>query len=156
MLRLKNSGGSKTDGEHGDIVLLAEGLRGGSDLCGGTAADGAGTFEPEELASRVARFENAIGEEGEAVLGLKVEDGLGVLRRAGDAEREAGFNGDLGAVPVGARWPALEKASSPLGYMRTQRQVTKPVSWDSSNCWFRAVRSAAGERRCWLGCGWRR
>ena len=115
MLRLKNSGGSKTDGEHGDIVLLAEGLCGGSDLCGGTAADRAGTFEPEELASRVARFENAIGEESETVLGLKVEDGLGVLCATGDPEWEAGFHGDLGAVPVGGEMAGIGEGEFPVG-----------------------------------------
>ena len=99
-LRLKSSGGSETDGEHRDIVLLAEGFRHGSDLCGGTAAEVASTFEAEELAARVAGFEDAIGEKGDVVLGIKAEDGLGVLRRAVDAEREAGFNGNLGAVEI--------------------------------------------------------
>jgi hypothetical protein len=50
-LLLKNSGGSETDGEHRDIVFLAEGLRHGSDLCGGTAAEVASTFEAEKLAT---------------------------------------------------------------------------------------------------------
>ena len=111
----------ETDGEHRDIVFLAEGFRHGSDLCGGTAAEVTSTFEAEELAARVAGFEDAIGEKSEIVLGIKAEDGLGVLRRAVDAEREAGFNGNLDAIDIRRQMASIGEHDFPVrGYARTQ------------------------------------
>ena len=93
--------GGELEGEDGDVVFLAEFLGGFGDLLGGLVADLAGSFESVEFALGVAGFEDAVGEEGEFVAGVELERFFGVFGGFGDAEGQAGFEGDFFAVAVG-------------------------------------------------------
>ena len=74
--------------KHSNIVFLPKGLRRGGDLCGGVGADFAGALEAEELAGRVRRFDDAVGDEGERVAGGKLEALRGGIEMLRDAERQ--------------------------------------------------------------------
>jgi len=61
---LRRDGGGKArelDGDDGDVVLLAEGLRGAGDLFGGAAGEPTGAIEAEELTGGVLGFDHTIG-----------------------------------------------------------------------------------------------
>ena len=62
------------DAEHGDIVVLAEGLGLLHDGGGGLIADGPGAVEAEELVLGVHGFDDAVGEKGETVTRLEGND----------------------------------------------------------------------------------
>src|SRR5258707_874098 len=77
-LRMRHLGGSKLESEDGYVVFLAKLLRGLRYGFGGVARDGGGAVEAEESSVLIARFYDAIGEEGELGFGGELEGAFGV------------------------------------------------------------------------------
>src|SRR6266568_2393737 len=87
-------------GEHGDVVFLAERLRGSCDAVGGLRADIAGAIEAVELARGVRRFYYTIGKQSQRFAGRKCELSLGVFNVGGDSEGKAGVGGNFFTAPI--------------------------------------------------------
>lgn len=88
---------SLEDGD-GDVVVLTPGLGGFGDLDGGLEAEGLGSVEAEEFVFGVGGFDDAVGDEGEGLVGGKMGFGVGVFGFAVDAEGEAGFERQFLAI----------------------------------------------------------
>ena len=83
--------GDAGESKHGDVVFLAEGLRGRRNSFSGFGGDGLGAVKAVEFALWVDSFEHAVRDEGEEVAGGEPEEGFGVgaigeedVRRATD------------------------------------------------------------------------
>ena len=76
--------------DYGDVVCLAEALGYLGYVAGWFVADLLGAFEAEELAFGVGGFDDAVGEEGEAVAVVELEGGLLVFDAGDYAEGQAG------------------------------------------------------------------
>ena len=75
---MSHLGWSEGESEHGDIVLLAVGLRGLGDLLRRLPADRPGALEAEQLARGIACFHHSVGEERQRVA-FGQEDDITVL-----------------------------------------------------------------------------
>jgi hypothetical protein len=75
---------------YGDVVGLAEALGDLGYVAGWFMADLLGAFEAEELAFGVCRFNDAVGDEGEAVAVFELEGGLLVFDVWNDTKGQAG------------------------------------------------------------------
>jgi hypothetical protein len=74
-------------GEHGDVVVLAEGLRGNGDGFGWLAADGCGPLEAKRRSCFFTRFYHSIDEHGELLSLCQPEGGFGIGCLCGKAQR---------------------------------------------------------------------
>jgi hypothetical protein len=88
----------ESDGEDGDVVVLAEGLGGGGYVGGGLRADGGGAVEAEERAGGRCGFDDSVGHESDAVAWCEIDGGLGVCGVSGDAKGKAGVKREFCAV----------------------------------------------------------
>ncbi len=86
---------SELDAEHGDVVVLPEGLGLLRDGGGRQVADGASALEAEELISRIHGFDDTIGEEGQAIAGLEREVAGREVDDLRCTEREGTFKVEL-------------------------------------------------------------
>ena len=113
--------GRKSDGEDGDVILLAVGLGYAGDFCGGSGAEVAGAVEAEEFAAFVLRFYYAIGDEGEAVAGAELESDLLVVRAIDDAQRERGGDGEFLSVEIRGKVAGVGQGKCALGWRSRRR-----------------------------------
>ena len=102
------------EGEDGDVIFLAEGLGGGSDLIGGLHADRARPVEAEKL-SVVLSFYDTVGEERELIVVGEVNGRFDVRGIRRNAQGQAGFKLDLLAVQVRREMSGIRQGEGALG-----------------------------------------
>lgn len=85
---MRSSSGGTQESDDADVVFLAEVLGGFGNGGGGAAGveQGLDALEAEELLTGAGGFEDAIGDEDEAVFGLEIEAKRGEVGRLGEAE----------------------------------------------------------------------
>ena len=78
------------DGDHGDVVVLSEGLGCLGDGLSWLNAEFAGAIEAEKFAGVRLGFEDSVGDDGDTLSGSELEAGRFVRIAGEDAEREGG------------------------------------------------------------------
>lgn len=97
---LSSRRGKPRDSEHGDVIFLAEGLRGGGDTAGGLCADFTCALEAVELTLWIHGFHDTIGQQGQRFAWRKREVSLGVLNAPGDSQWKAGVGGNFFSAAI--------------------------------------------------------
>src|ERR1019366_816584 len=95
--------GCDVEGDDGDVVILAEALRGLGDVVGGFMADLLRTLEAEEFTLRVSGLDDTVGEKYEAIALVELEADLLVDDVGDDSKRQARRQFHLAAIAVGAQ-----------------------------------------------------
>ena len=88
------------DGEHRDVVVLAEGFGRLGDIKGGLQTEVAEAVESEELARSHARLDHAVRMQEHAVARMEEEADFLVFDVSQNAKRQAAWDLDLLAVQV--------------------------------------------------------
>src|SRR6185437_13538431 len=114
-LRMEDLSGGVLQSEHGDVVFLAELLGGFGDGVGGLGAYLSSAVEAEELALSALCFHHPVREEGQPVLGREPKRGFAVDHVGGNAERQAGIEGEFFAVPVRREVAGVGHCDLPIG-----------------------------------------
>ncbi len=112
------------DGEDGDVVLLAEGFGGISQVEGRLLAQVADAIEAEKLAGGLARLDHSVGEQENAVAGMEIEAGLFIADLGQHAQRKSAGQGDLLAVEIGRQMAGVGDDHLAIG-----RQTRRPGRW---------------------------
>src|SRR5580692_4070874 len=106
-LRMEYLSGSEGEGEDGDVILLTVSLGSGCDLGGGKIGEGTGAFESEELAFKIAGFDDAIGDEDERIAGREGNGGFRVGHIEAESQRQVGFDGDFFELAIGGEMAGI-------------------------------------------------
>jgi hypothetical protein len=101
--------------QDGDVVFLAEDLRGGGDGFGGLGADGGGAVKAEEFARPGAGFGDAVGDKGECLVHSQSHLGCGEFGAGCDAQRQAAGCFHLNATAIGAQVTRVREGELSVG-----------------------------------------
>ena len=93
-------GRSELKGENGDVVFLPKGLGGLRDGFGRLSGDGGRAIEAEEIALRIAGFDDAIANECEPSRGRQLERGLRIVCLGGKTQGQAILEWKFFAIQV--------------------------------------------------------
>ena len=87
--------------QYGDVVFLAELLRGPGNGIGRLVADALHAREAVEFAAAVAGLQHAVRDKRQAIVLAEAEGQFGIVGLMGDPERKAGIDLEFFAVEVG-------------------------------------------------------